>query len=92
MDKTKPKKRWWTLAWLTREGQPHPAHRHDNFSQVYKDERVLLADLSYGMTHFNPHGAYVASAWEGQLTEEQAMKSRRPKFYVWENGDAHVLT
>ena len=89
---TKPRKKWWTLAWLTREGQPHPAHRHDNFTQVYKDERVLLADLSYGMTHFNPHGAYVASAWEGRLTEEQAMKSRRPKFYVWENGDAHVLT
>ena len=90
--KTKPRKKWWTLAWLTREGQPCPAHRHDNFSQVYKDERVLLADLSHGMTHFNPHGAYVAAAWEGQVTEERAMKVQRPKFYVWEDGSAHVLT
>lgn len=91
MAEAKSRKRWWTLAWLTREGQPHPAHRPENFSQVYKDERVLLADLSYGMTHSN-RGAYVAAAWEGRLTEGQAMESRRPKFYVWENGDAHVLT
>ena len=88
--KTKPRKRWWTLAWLTREGQP--VNRPDNFSQVYKDEKVLLADLSYGMTHFNPHGAYVAAAWEGRVGEAEAMRVRKPKFYVWENGDAHVLT
>lgn len=85
------KKSWWTLAWLTREGQPCPAHRPENFTRVYKDERVLLADLSYGMTH-SSRGAYVAAAWEGQLTGEQAMTSRRPKFYVWEDGSAHVLT
>lgn len=89
--KTKPRKKWWTLAWLTREGQPHPAHRTENFTRVYKDEQVLLADLSYGMTHFN-RGAYVAAAWEGQVGEAEAMGSRSPRFYVWENGDAHVLT
>ena len=39
-------KKWWTLAWLDREGNPCPHHRHENFTQVYKDERVLLEDLA----------------------------------------------
>jgi len=82
-------KRWWTLAWLDREGKPCLAHRHQNFVQNYCDERVLLEDLAYGMKNFH-RGAYVVAAWEGQLSEEIA-KSRKPKFYVWPDGHVQTL-
>jgi hypothetical protein len=83
-------RRWWTLAWLEREGGPSPAHRQQNYVQVYKDERALLEDLSRGMRVFH-QGAYVAAAWEGQLSAEIA-KSRKPKFYVWQDGHVQTLT
>ena len=54
---TKPaKKRWFTIAWLDREGNPHPAFRNENFKQVLQTEMHLLDDLSHGMRNFNPHG------------------------------------
>ena len=83
-------KRWWTLAWLDRVGQPCVVSPSHQFVQVYKDERVLLEDLVHGMRNFS-RGAYVAAAWEGQLSSEIA-RSRRPKFYVWENGETHTFT
>ena len=86
------KKRWFTIAWFDREGNPHPAFAHANFTRVYKTEKALLEDLSYGMTHYNPHGAYVAMVWEGQISQWDAMKNIRPHFDVWENGDVSVVT
>jgi len=86
------KKRWYTIAWFTREGQPHPAFRHENFKRVYQTEKDVLQDLSHGMVHFNPHGAYAAMVWEGQVSEWDAMNNKRPHFQVWENGDVHVVT
>ena len=44
------------------------------------------------MSHFNPHEAYVAMVWEGQVSEWDAMNNRRPHFHVYENGDVHVVT
>jgi len=86
------RKRWFTVAWLDREGNPHPAFRHENFKQVFRLERDLLDDLSHGMQHFNPHGAYVAMVWEGKVTEEKAISQQRPHFQIWENGDVNVVT
>lgn len=86
------KKRWFTVAWLDREGSPHPAFRFDNFKRVFKTEKDLLDDLSNGMQRFNPHGAYVAVVWEGTISAEQAMSSKRPHFQIWENGDVNVVT
>jgi hypothetical protein len=86
------KKRWFTIAWLDREGNPHPAYRNANFNRVLRAEKDLLDDLSHGMQHFNPDGAYVAMVWEGSLTAEQAMSRQRPHFQVWENGDVNVVT
>ena len=86
------KKRWFTIAWLDREGNPHPAFRHENFKQALRLERDLLDDLSHGMQHFNPHGAYAAMVWEGKVPEEKAMTQQRPHFQIWENGDVNVLT
>ena len=86
------KKRWFTIAWLDREGSPHPAFKFENFKRVFKSERDLLDDLSQGMQRFNPHGAYVAMVWEGTISGEQAMSRQRPHFQVWENGDVNVVT
>ena len=86
------KKRWFTIAWLDREGNPHPAFRHENFKQALETEKNLLEDLSHGMQHFNPHGAYVAMVWEVKISEEQAMTLKRPHFQIWENGTANVVT
>ena len=86
------KKRWFTIAWLDREGSPHPAFKFENFKRVFKSERDLLDDLSQGMQRFNPHGAYVAMVWEGTISGEQAMSRQRPHFQVWENGDVNVGT
>jgi hypothetical protein len=83
-------RRWWTLAWLDREEAPILNPPQHNFTQVYKDERVLLEDLAHGMRNFN-RGAYVAAAWEGALSPEIA-KSRKPKFYVWRDGHVQTLT
>ena len=86
------KKQWFTIAWLDQEGNPHPAFRLDNFKRVFRAEKDLLDDLSHGMQHFNPHGAYAALVWEGNVSAEQAMASKRPHFQIWENGDVHVVT
>jgi len=86
------KKKWFTIAWFTREGQPHPAFRHENFKKAYQAEKDVLQDLSHGMSRFNPHGAYVAMVWEGSVSEHDALNNRRPRFHVYENGDVHVLT
>lgn len=86
------KKKWYTIAWFTREGQPHPGLRDRNFTKVYKTEKILLEDLSHGMSHFNPWGAYAVLIWEGQVSEWDAMNNQRPHFQVYENGDVHVVT
>ena len=86
------RKRWYTIAWFTREGQPHPAFRYENFKKVYQSERDVLQDLSHGMAHFNPHGAYAAMVWEGSVSERDALNNRRPHFQVYENGDVHIVT
>jgi hypothetical protein len=90
--KSADRKRWFTIAWFDREGNPHPAFRHENFSRVLRTEKVLLEDLGYGMKNFNPHGAYVAMVWEGQISQWDAMKNVRPHFQIWENGDSTVVT
>ena len=87
----KAKKKWYTIAWVTREGQPHPAHRNENFSQVFKTEDMLIEDLSYGMIHFS-RGAYVAAVWPGQIGEWIALHSNlKPLLYVYENGSVQRL-
>jgi hypothetical protein len=86
------KKRWFTIAWLDREGNPHPAFRFENFKQVFNAERDLLDDLGRGMQRFNPHGSYVAVVWESRISPEQAMSKQRPHFQIWDNGDVNVVT
>ena len=86
------RKRWFTIAWFDREGNPHPAFRHENFKQAFREEGSLLDDLSHGMRNFNPHGAYVSTVWEGRLSKDQALHNIRPHFEVWENGDTTVVT
>ena len=90
--KSADRKRWFTIVWFDREGNPHPAFRYENFKRVWKTEKALLDDLSRGMQIFNPHGAYVAMVWEGRLSREQALDQERPHFQIWENGDVNVVT
>lgn len=89
--KSKLKRRWYTVAFLTREGAPHPAHL--NFSHVYKDEKVLLEDFVYAMTHELGHrGAYVAVAWPGEISEHEALHgTTKPLLYVYQGGGVQRL-
>jgi hypothetical protein len=84
----KAKKGWYTVAYFTREGNPHPAMRHANFARVYKDRETLLADLVYSMkVEVGHRGSYAAAAWPGQLSEWEAMRGpTKPLFYVYEGG------
>lgn len=86
---SKIKKRWWTLAWLDREGIPCAVSPDHQYVQVYKDERMLLEDATHGMKVFN-RGAYIEAIWEGQLSSEIA-RSRKPKFYVYQDGHVQTL-
>lgn len=87
-------KRWYTVAYLDREGAPHPAWRHANFTQVYRTREALLDDLVGGMTRGpgKSRGAYVAVAWPGQLSETEALRGPvQPLLYVYEDGHVQVL-
>lgn len=80
------KKSWYTIAWLTREGQPHPAHRNENFSRVFKTEDMLIEDLNHGMIHFS-RGAYAAVVWPGQVQEWIALHTNlKPVLQVFKDG------
>jgi hypothetical protein len=85
--KSAEKKQWFTVAYLTREGIPHPAH-HGNFSRRYQSTRILLEDLVYSMTHeISRRGAYVASIWPGEISEWEALHgATKPLYYVFESG------
>jgi hypothetical protein len=82
------KKRWFTIAYVTREGQPHPAHRASNFTRVYRRLDDLLYDLEYAMkSELGHRGAYAAVVWPGQISEWEALHgSTRPLYHVYEGG------
>lgn len=80
------KKKWYTIAWLTREGNPHPAFQYQNFTQVFKTEKMLVDDLSYGMISWS-HGSYAAVAWPGQVDKQTALHTNlKPVLQVFEGG------
>jgi len=88
------KRRWYTTAYLTREGNPHPAHqRYGNFSRLYKTVKVLLEDLPYAMnTEIAHRGAYVFVVWQGELSEWEALHGKtKPLYYVFEGGRVEKL-
>ena len=96
MPKTKKKgsekKRWYTIAYLQREGIPAPGHT--NFVRVYKSEKILLEDLVYSMSHELGHrGAYVASVWPGEIGEWEALHGNtKPVYYVYQGGSVEKLS
>jgi len=89
--KTKNPKRWFTVAYLTREGQPHPAHRHENFTQRYCTRKILMEDLIHSMIHWS-RGAHVAGAWPGQISEWEVLHGNtNPLFYVHADGSIELI-
>jgi len=88
--KSRAKRRWYTYAYLTREGIPHPGHH--NFVQHYGTTDVMLEDLGRGMKLGFGKGAYVIAIWPGQLGEWEAMHgAAKPLYYVYEDGVAQKL-
>jgi hypothetical protein len=86
--KSRAKKYWYTVAYFTREGQPHPAHTASNFAQwygqlaVHRDtlQRVMSSDVLR-------RGAYAAALWAGQLSPHVAVHGpAKPLMYVYEDG------
>lgn len=91
MAKKKLKRRWYTVAYFTREGVPHPSPPEYNFVRKYQDEKRLLEDLSSIMSRWS-RGAYAAAAWVGELDEWECLHGdQRPKFYVYEGGRVERL-
>ncbi len=89
--KTKFPKRWFTVAYLTREGMPHASHWRDNFSQKYDTEKAIAKDVSLAMIHLSL-GAYAAAVWPGQITEGEALHGRtKPLFYVHDDGTIEMI-
>jgi len=88
MKKSKSKKYWYTYAFFTREGAPHPAHHLRNFTRWHGQLSMLVSDLSSTMkTELGHKGAYAAIVWPGQLDEWTALKSdKMPLFNVYEGG------
>jgi hypothetical protein len=88
MPKNKGKKYWYTYAFFTREGSPHPAHRLRNFTHWHGQLSLLVSDLSGTMrTELGAKGAYAAIVWPGQLDEWTAVHSdKKPVFNVYEGG------
>lgn len=93
MKKPTKKRSWYTLAYFTAEGQPHPAHRSTNFMQVYGDLAVHVDHLKRVMSSdLLRRGAYAAALWPGQLSERDALYSDvRPLLYVHEGGRVERL-
>ena len=91
--KPKLKRRWYTVAYLTREGASHPAHGVGNFTRVYKDEKVLLEDAAYAMSREIGHrGAYVYAVWPGEISQQEALHgATKPVFYVFQGGSIERL-
>ena len=92
--KTKKKGQWYTYAFFTREGQPHPAHHLRNFTRWHRQLSHLLSELaSYMRDPDARRGAYAASVWPGQLDEWTAMKSDiKPLYYIHEGGRLEKLS
>lgn len=90
--KTKNPKRWFTVAYLTREGFPCASHWRDNFGQRYCTKKILMEDLSHGMISFS-RGAYAAAVWPGQITEGEALHGQtKPLFYIYEDGHIQKIS
>jgi hypothetical protein len=90
----KSKRDWYTYAFFTAEGTPHPAHRLRNFTRWCGQLSVLLADLSHTMKSDLGHkGAYAIAVWPGQLDEWTALKSDvKPLYYAHQGGRLEKLS
>ena len=84
----KGKRDWYTYAFFTAEGAPHPAHRLKNFTRWRGQLSDLLSNLAYTMKNdILSKGAYAVAVWPGQLDEWTAMKSDiKPLYYVHQAG------
>ncbi len=93
-----PKKSWWTLVALNREGLPvSPGGQFNNFVQVHKSEKVVTEDIEnmWKLQHeLMPSDVYVIGIWPGQLSSRhgrEEIERIKPKFYVYEGGNTHVV-
>lgn len=86
--KSREPRRWYTIAYFTAEGVPHPAHRHDNFTRVYGQLAVHLDTMSRVMrSDVLRRGAHAGAIWPGQLSEWEAIHGDVPPvLYVYEGG------
>lgn len=93
MPSPKAKKYWYTVAYFTREGAPHPAMTHANFAQHYTQLKILREDLQRVMSDPRLNrGAYAAVLWPGQLSEWTAIHGdTRPLLNVYEGGRTERL-
>lgn len=86
-NKNKPRK-WYTVAYFTREGQPHPAYQLKNFTRHHIQLSLLVSDLRASFAPNLLRGAYAAVVWEGQLDQWAALHdpTKIPVKYVLEDG------
>lgn len=94
----------WTLAFLDREGRPvaielyeNPRDRHLTSKKFLHETATELAVVNevedLMRERVNMGSVYVVGIWAGHLTDfPQFIEKVRPRFYVYEGGNTHVVT
>jgi hypothetical protein len=89
--KSREKKRWYTYAYMTREGAPAPGHF--NFVRHYGQASIMLEDLAGSMRDERFHkGAYALAIWPGEIDEWEALHGNtKPVYYMYQGGSVEKL-
>lgn len=93
MKKSREKKHWYTVGYVTREGTPAPGHGVGNFVRHYMQLSLLREDVVRVMSGPFARGAYAAVVWPGQVGQYEALHDPqvKPLFYVFEGGRVERL-
>lgn len=97
---------WWTVVFMNREGQPlmfnakpgwtdrGPVDWCSHEQGPEKNVVNFIEDLMKGHTELSrlpPAGTHAAGIWPGKLREKDDLEKVRPRFYVYEGGQSHVV-
>lgn len=98
---------WWTLVFINREGQPLMFNAKPGWTErgpvdwcsheqgPEKDVVAFVEALMKQRTELSrlpPLHTYAAGIWAGKLRDKSDLSTIRPRFYVYEGGQTHVVT